>query len=233
MNLKDYVNEIKIQEDLLNIKNRIRLKKSIFYCIKKKFNYQDIKGHIVLCYNEEMARFNKEKLLDNIYKAKECLEKNKPFPEYLKKYFNKNNSINEDKIKSDLEFEGYSLLFSTKNLDTENIVRQYFEKDKVEKAFRCLKSTLGIRPIKHWLEERVKAHIFICYISYLLISLLETKLKIKKISAINALDKLNTAYKIHLKNKRLKEEFTKIVTLSNEQRTIIKAVDKKILKCCV
>lgn len=232
LNIKDFVKEIKEKEDLLDFKNRVRLKKSIFYCIKKPFKFGSTNGFAVLCYNEEMARFNKEKLLDDIHKAKGFLERNKPLPDYLKKYF-KNNSIDPDKIKEDLEFEGYFLLFSTKNLEIEKIVRQYFDKDKVEKAFRCLKSTLGIRPIKHWLEERVKAHIFICYLSYLLIALLETKLSLKKISANNALDKLSTAYKIHLKNKRLKNEFTKIVTLNTEQRDIIKAVDKKILKCCV
>lgn len=232
LNIKDFANEIKQQENLLKLKNRIRLKKSVFYCIKRKFKYRSINGYAVICYNEEMARFNKEKLLDDIYKAKENLEKNESIPEYLKKYFN-NNSIDEDQIKKDLEFEGYFLLFSTKNLDVKKIVRQYFDKDKVEKAFRCLKSTLGIRPIKHWLEERVKSHIFICYLSYLLISLLETKLLHKNVSPTNALDKLKTAYKIHLKNKKLKEEFTKIVTLSKEQRTIMKAIDKNILKCSV
>lgn len=232
LDIKKFVNEIKEQEDFLKLDNRIRLKKSVFYCVKQKFKYTSINGYAVICYNEEMARFNKEKLLDNIYKAKDYLEKNKPIPEYLKKYFNE-NSINENKIKEDLEFEGYFMLFSTKNLEIRKIVKQYFDKDKVEKAFRCLKSILGIRPIKHWLEERVKAHVFICYLSYLLISLLETKLLHKNISSTNALDKLKTAYKVHLKNKKLKEEFTKIVTLSKEQRTIMKAIDKKILKCSV
>jgi len=232
LNIKDYVRDIKKQKDLLDFKNRIRLKKSIFYCTKKKFNYKKIKGYAVVCYNEELARFNKERLLDNLYKAKRLLEKNKLISEYYKKYF-KGNSINEKKVKDDLEFEGYFMIFSTKNLDMHKIVKQYFEKDKIEKAFRCLKSNLGIRPIKHWLDERVKSHIFICYLSYLLISLLEMKLSFKKISANNALDKLSTAYKVHLKNKRLKEEFTKIVTLSSEQRKIMKAVDKNILECCV
>lgn len=232
LNIKDFVKNVKKKEDLLNFKNRIRLKKSIFYCTKRKFKYGNIDGHAVVCYNEEAARFNKERLLDDINKAKEFLIKKKPIPDYLKKYFN-NNSIDEIKIKNELEFEGYFVLFSTKDIAIEKIVRQYFDKDKIEKAFRCLKSSLGIRPIKHWLEERVKSHIFICYLSYLLISLLEMKLSKKGVSSSKALDKLSTAYKIHLKNKRLKNEFTKIVTLTNDQKEIIKAVDKKILKCCV
>jgi transposase len=37
----------------------------------------------------------------------------------------------------------------------------------VEKAFRTLKGVdLKIRPIHHWLEKRVRAHIFLCMLAY-------------------------------------------------------------------
>ena len=231
-NVKKHVDKIMKNESFLKLKNRIRLKKTVLYCLKQKYKYGNINGHIIVCFNEETARLNKEKRIDNIYKAKELLKKNKPISEGIKKYF-KENEINEVAILEAQKYDGYSALFSTKDLEIEKIVKHYFEKDKVEKAFRSLKSILGLRPIKHWLEERVKAHVFICYLSYLLISLLESKLISKNISAITALDKLSTAYKVHIKNKRLKEEFTKTVTLTKEQETIMKAVDKKILKCCV
>jgi len=227
--LKKEVDRILEKGNFMNLKNRVRLKNTVLYCTKQKYAYGKIKGHIVLCFNEETARVNKEKRLDNIYKAKELLKRNKSISESVKKYF-KENEISEEAINEAQKYDGYSLLFSTKNLDIEKIVKPYFEKDKVEKAFRSLKSVLGLRPIKHWLEERVKSHVFICYLSYLLITLLEHKLKSKNISAIAALDKLKTAYKVHIKNKKIKEEFTKTVTLTKEQETIMKAVDKKILK---
>ncbi|MFH1637520.1 MAG: IS1634 family transposase [Candidatus Woesearchaeota archaeon] len=228
-NVKKQVDQIKENESFLKLKNRVRLKKTVLYCLKQKYKYGDINGHMIVCFNEETARLNKEKRIDNIYKAKELLKKNKPISEGIKKYF-KENEINEEVLLEAQKYDGYSSLFSTKDLEIEKIVKHYFEKDKVEKAFRSLKSVLGLRPIKHWLEERVKSHIFICYLSYLLITLLEHKLKSKDISAIEALDKLSTAYKVHIKNKKLKEEFTKTVTLTKEQETIMKAVDKKILK---
>ncbi len=38
---------------------------------------------------------------------------------------------------------------------------------QVEQAFRCLKSLdLRIRPIRHWTEDRVRAHIFLCMLAY-------------------------------------------------------------------
>src|SRR3989339_148254 len=147
-----------------------------------------------------------------------------------KRFFKKDFSIDEMAIQEAQRYDGCSVIFSTKMLVIEEIVKPYFEKDKVEKAFRSMKSVLGLKPIKHWLEERVKSHIFICYLSYLLISLLETKIKKINITAISALDKLSTAYKVCLINKKTKNEFEKIVTLSKEQEKIMNAVDKNILK---
>ena len=37
----------------------------------------------------------------------------------------------------------------------------------VERAFRCLKTVdLHVRPIHHWLEDRVRAHVFLCMLAY-------------------------------------------------------------------
>ena len=175
-----------------------------------------------------LLQINREKRLDKIETAKQSITKRKKIPENIKKYF-KNKKINTKAIKEAEKYDGYTLLFSTKNLPIEKIVKPYFEKDKVEKVFRSLKSVLGLRPIKHWLKERVKSHIFICYLSYLLITLLKHKLKSKNISAISALDKLSTAYKIHLKDPKTKNEFEKTVILTKEQETILKTVNKKLL----
>jgi transposase len=46
-------------------------------------------------------------------------------------------------------------------------VRSYKSLSDVERAFRCLKSIdLLVRPIRHRLEDRVRAHIFLCMLSY-------------------------------------------------------------------
>lgn len=227
--LKKRVDDTIRKKEFVNLKNRVRLKNTVLYCIMQKYKYGKIKGNIVVCFNEETARMNREKRIDNIYKTKEIIEKGNPLPDAMKKYF-KGIVIDEKAIKEVQRYDGYTVLFSTKNLSIEQIVKPYFEKDKVEKAFRSLKSVLGIRPIRHWLEERVKAHIFICYLSYLLISILESKLKKANIGAVEALEKLSTAYKVYLKDKKTKNEFEKIVMLTKEQETIMKAVDKNILK---
>ena len=52
-------------------------------------------------------------------------------------------------------------------LSSESAVRLYKDLSKVERAFRSLKTVdLKIRPIFHWLEGRVRAHVFLCMLAY-------------------------------------------------------------------
>jgi hypothetical protein len=52
-------------------------------------------------------------------------------------------------------------------LGAEDTVRAYKDLAKVERAFRCMKTVdLRVRPIHHRLEERVRAHVFLCMLAY-------------------------------------------------------------------
>jgi len=47
-------------------------------------------------------------------------------------------------------------------LPAEEIVRRYKELAEIERGWRTLKSSLLVRPVYHWTEPRIRAHIFIC-----------------------------------------------------------------------
>lgn len=52
-------------------------------------------------------------------------------------------------------------------LDDAATVRSYKSLARVERAFRCIKTVdLQVRPIYHWLAERVRAHVFLCMLAY-------------------------------------------------------------------
>ena len=52
-------------------------------------------------------------------------------------------------------------------LNTVETVKAYKGLSKVEQAFRCLKTIdLKVRPIYHYLDHRVKAHIFLCFLFF-------------------------------------------------------------------
>jgi transposase len=54
-------------------------------------------------------------------------------------------------------------------LDDAATVRSYKSLGQVEQAFRCLKRVdLQVRPVYHWLEGRVRAHVFLCMLAYYL-----------------------------------------------------------------
>jgi Transposase DDE domain len=53
-------------------------------------------------------------------------------------------------------------------LDAPDVVRAYKQLKEVERAFRTLKGPLELRPIHHRLEDRVKAHVFLCTLAYYL-----------------------------------------------------------------
>ncbi len=57
------------------------------------------------------------------------------------------------------------------------IVQSYLQLQEVERAFRVVKTLLKLRPIYHWRQRRVEAHIFIVFLAFLLAKVLEQKLR--------------------------------------------------------
>jgi len=54
-------------------------------------------------------------------------------------------------------------------LNDADTVRSYKSLALVERAFRCLKTVdLHVRPVYHWLADRVRAHVFLCMLAYYL-----------------------------------------------------------------
>jgi transposase len=55
-------------------------------------------------------------------------------------------------------------------METAEVVARYKSLQQVEKAFRAMKTTdLFVRPIRHWNADRVKGHVFMCMLAYLVI----------------------------------------------------------------
>jgi len=69
-----------------------------------------------------------------------------------------------------------------KQITDELVVKNYKSLMKVEKSFRDIKSQIKIRPIRHWKERRIKAHIYLCYLSLWLSKYIENKWKERNIS---------------------------------------------------
>lgn len=77
---------------------------------------------------------------------------------------------NPDSIAKEAALDGIYIIRTNvprEAMDATTTVRTYKSLSKVERAFRCMKTVdLKIRPIFHWLEDRVRAHVFLCMLAY-------------------------------------------------------------------
>ena len=62
----------------------------------------------------------------------------------------------------------YLLRSNVKDLSAEELWQAYIHLTDVESAFRIQKSDLVLRPIWHQKEERVQAHILVCFLAFVL-----------------------------------------------------------------
>ncbi|GAI35704.1 unnamed protein product [marine sediment metagenome] len=79
------------------------------------------------------------------------------------------------------------------DLSPRELIRQYKNLSGVETAFKEIKDFLHLRPIRHYEDDRVRAHVFICVLSYLLEKIIEKRMRQAhlNITAREALDKLD------------------------------------------
>ena len=139
----------------------------------------------------------------------------------------------DDKIADAEILDGKYALMSTRiRMSTKEIISAYYDKDGIEKAFCCIKQPIGLRPIRHWLDGRVKAHIFMCYLSYLLMKTLEHMLKKGGLTmnAENALKQLSKVKYVVVTNPKGDITTSKISIPSTEQRQIMDALDVEYIK---
>lgn len=136
--------------------------------------------------------------------------------------------IAEKEDGSDMKYVGYSLVYHTTKYTASEVIKKYFEKDIVERAFKTIKGPLSLRPIRVWLRRHVESHVKLCYLAMSILSLLDYRSIKVKITGIEALNKMQYIYKVMLKHAETKKEWEKVVTLEKSQSDLL-----KILKCSV
>jgi transposase len=229
---KPILRDVIAKNIFVDYKNRIKLNETIFYAISAPYSINNVNGAIIFCFNEQQKKDLKESRYDEISNAQALLKERKKIKPELSKYFSKNGKLLPNKMAESEEFDGFSCIFTTTNLPKEKVVRLYFDKDIVEKAFQSLKGVVKVQPIRHWLYNRVIAHIFICYLSYLLLSLLKYRLNKISISPIEALKELDSLYKVYIRDSNKGFKISRMVALTRKQEAILRCIDRKLLREC-
>jgi transposase len=204
----------------------------------------------VVCISKQKQEEDKEKRLNQLNKVEtellklqhqtgkgkykdrdEIIAKRGEIIKGVKKYFKINHPKKElaftyerdiKEITKQEQLDGkYAILCSDPETSIEEIIEVYKDKDKVEKAFRVIKSYIHVRPIRHWKPQRVKAHVFLCVIAYLIQKVLEYKYdKEQKTTAQTLLHELNGIKKIiYAANEN---QYEKLTTMNDNQIEILK-----------
>ena len=168
----------------------------------KEINYTDengnkltlpIKQKLILTYSKKRAKKDKKTREKAVEKIKATLSKKNITKSDLKlsyyaKYLDMDETckikykLNPNKVVQDEKLDGIKG-FATNDftLSPNDVITHYQNQYDVERAFRISKTDLKIRPIYHRLENRIKAHILISFVSYAIYKEFERKIKLSNI----------------------------------------------------
>ena len=129
---------------------------------------------------------------------------NRGYNKYLKMSGNIDIEINYEKFEADFKWDGLKGYITNTKLSGSEVITNYNNLWKIEKAFRISKTDLKIRPIYHRLKERIEAHICISFVSYLLYKEFENTLKkhSSSISILKAIEATNKMYEITIQDEQ-------------------------------
>lgn len=129
-------------------------------------------------------KITKESMINQAYKI---LGKNKRLFDIEENDGKLNISFIKDTYEYEKSIAGKFLIVTNTDKKADKIIKIYKELRMVENAFDEIKNFLDIRGVYHWKERRVRAHVFVCVLSFLIECIIE---KFSKESARKTLRKL-------------------------------------------
>lgn len=101
-------------------------------------------------------------------KTKDWIIKN-GYKKYLKFEEGIHPSLDEERLRGEEIYDGkWVLLTNHQTLTSYQTGKYYKTLQTIERGFRDLKSLITIQPVFHFKEQRIKAHVFVCFLSLIL-----------------------------------------------------------------
>ena len=162
---------------------------------------QDKEGeNIIVCYNQYAAakakrtRDEKIKKLETFITETKDKQKDKQkvrdmilaklVTSHARKYFDTKDkgtmialfAKKQEVIKREEYMDGMWVIRSNaKKLTPEELIRTYKDLKTIEASFRVIKDVIELRPIYHHKDDRIRGHVFICILAFLVTKILEQK----------------------------------------------------------
>jgi transposase len=214
---------VEIKNQILNLKLKDNESEMIFKSDSNK---------LIISYKDKRAKKDAHNRKKGYEKLKEKIKtgklskkniNNKGYNKYLKLEGEINIEIDEEKYKDDAKWDGLKGYITNTSLSKEKVIEKYGELWAIEKTFRISKSDLKIRPIYHYLQKRIEAHICISFAACKIYKELERQLKIlgSNQSPEKIIDILKTIYKVSFQSPYSYDIHTKLILKNAEQAMVV------------
>jgi len=153
-----------------------------------------MRDRFVICHNPEEAKRDqqvREQLLaqiqdaiagsdrlpaDDRHKLYGQLSAKRGYKRFLRQTTTGKLRIDRAAVKTEAHLDGKFLLrTSDPTLSAEDIALGYKQLLQIERAWRDMKTTLDLRPVHHRKEDRIRAHVLLCWLALLLIRIAENQ----------------------------------------------------------
>lgn len=185
---------------------------------------------LIVSYTDKRAdkdRFNRDrgvKRLQQAYKSgrisKDKINR-RGYNKFLTISKNVEVSIDMEKVTEDSRWDGWKGYITNTDINSKDVISQYNGLWVVERSFRISKGTLEMRPMFHFTERRIEAHVCLCFIALKVYKEFERILKVIEfeMSVDKVLDiaKTLSTITIALPNG---ETVVKTLFLTNDQKLI-------------
>lgn len=195
--------------------------------------YETKKGdcRLIVGYSESRAKkdkYNREKGVKRLkaaYKSGQITKGNinkRGYNKFLEISDNVQVSISQDKINEDEQWDGLKGYLTNTDLSPNVVYEQYNGLWVIERAYRITKGTLEMRPMFHFTQKRIEAHVCICFVAYKVYKELERILKSNgiKLSVDKVLNIAKTITTLKIKLPISGETLTKTMLLTPKHKSI-------------
>jgi len=132
-------------------------------------------------------------------------------------------SVKQDVLDKAVAVEGKYAILTNTSLDPGNVLSRYRDRNFIEMSFKDLKMFVDLRPVRHWKENRVLAHVFFAVLAFGMRSLAQLKLRRAglQMTAEEAISRLNKVRALVVNGKLLR-----LTGVTEDTRKIAAAIAK-------
>ncbi|QJA05971.1 IS1634 family transposase [Thermosulfurimonas marina] len=138
----------------------------------------------LICFNPEEAereRLSREEMVGKLEEKLKAgglkgLIGNRGYRRYLK-VEGSSAVVDREVLEEEARYDGKYVLETNAGLSVEEAALAYRGLWQVERAFREMKSGLDLRPVYHWTEKRIRGHIMVCFLAFVLEVVLMRRLR--------------------------------------------------------